>query len=440
MADGGRRIRRPRSLSGEPPEGEVLGPRRLVRHGGRGLGAGRPRSARGRGAALQPHRCVVALGDAARTTVASRWCRGPRLLRRSASEPSGRPHGHDGVGPSRHAVGCLVGRGLPLGDRPARRHQMGPAPAGRIVDAWPAVRTNRSGQPAWRQTGACTSSRTGRAGGSPTCTAARTTVERRDPLTEEPAEFHGPDWVLGQTTMVELARRLPPGSPDLERPRCPGAHHRPAAPPTARRAAVRVHLDRVPARRRRGLHRGPGRRARRRVGAGAHRTRTARPLRPGRAPIAGAGRRLGGASPSRWWGARADRSTGSCTRRRWSGTAGPAGALPPLVVSCHGGPTASAGAGFDVTMQYFTSRGFAVARGRLRREHGLRAGLSLLALGAVGGGRRRGLRRRGPPPGGTGTGWTAPAWPSGAGVPAASPRSTPWLPVRGSPPPWPSTG
>jgi dipeptidyl aminopeptidase/acylaminoacyl peptidase len=44
------------------------------------------------------------------------------------------------------------------------------------------------------------------------------------------------------------------------------------------------------------------------------------------------------------------------------GTQGPAGANPPLVVWCHGGPTSSAGAGFDITQQYFTSRGFAVAR------------------------------------------------------------------------------
>ena len=35
---------------------------------------------------------------------------------------------------------------------------------------------------------------------------------------------------------------------------------------------------------------------------------------------------------------------------------------PPLVVSCHGGPTSSAGSGFDVMIQFFTSRGFALAR------------------------------------------------------------------------------
>jgi dipeptidyl aminopeptidase/acylaminoacyl peptidase len=44
-----------------------------------------------------------------------------------------------------------------------------------------------------------------------------------------------------------------------------------------------------------------------------------------------------------------------------SGTTGPAGTLPPLIVKCHSGPTGSVGAGFDVVTQYFTSRGFAMA-------------------------------------------------------------------------------
>jgi dienelactone hydrolase len=39
----------------------------------------------------------------------------------------------------------------------------------------------------------------------------------------------------------------------------------------------------------------------------------------------------------------------------------PDGERPPLLVFCHGGPTGSAEAGFDVTVQFFTTRGFAVA-------------------------------------------------------------------------------
>jgi dipeptidyl aminopeptidase/acylaminoacyl peptidase len=42
-------------------------------------------------------------------------------------------------------------------------------------------------------------------------------------------------------------------------------------------------------------------------------------------------------------------------------TTGPADSAPPLITWCHGGPTSSAQAGFDLTLQFFTSRGFAVA-------------------------------------------------------------------------------
>jgi dipeptidyl aminopeptidase/acylaminoacyl peptidase len=40
---------------------------------------------------------------------------------------------------------------------------------------------------------------------------------------------------------------------------------------------------------------------------------------------------------------------------------GPAGAAPPLVVFCHGGPTGANRPGFDPLIQFFTSRGVAVA-------------------------------------------------------------------------------
>ena len=40
---------------------------------------------------------------------------------------------------------------------------------------------------------------------------------------------------------------------------------------------------------------------------------------------------------------------------------GPAGTRPPLVVFCHGGPTSSGEGGFDPVVQFFTSRGLAVA-------------------------------------------------------------------------------
>ncbi len=43
-----------------------------------------------------------------------------------------------------------------------------------------------------------------------------------------------------------------------------------------------------------------------------------------------------------------------------SGFQAPPGSVPPLVVMCHGGPTAAADPGFDPLVQYFTSRGLAV--------------------------------------------------------------------------------
>jgi dipeptidyl aminopeptidase/acylaminoacyl peptidase len=42
-------------------------------------------------------------------------------------------------------------------------------------------------------------------------------------------------------------------------------------------------------------------------------------------------------------------------------TVGPSGLLPPLVVWSHGGPTASSPAGLDLTVQFFTTRGFTLA-------------------------------------------------------------------------------
>jgi dipeptidyl aminopeptidase/acylaminoacyl peptidase len=41
-------------------------------------------------------------------------------------------------------------------------------------------------------------------------------------------------------------------------------------------------------------------------------------------------------------------------------TTGPPGASPPLVVWSHGGPTAASPAGLDLTVQFFTTRGFAL--------------------------------------------------------------------------------
>ena len=52
---------------------------------------------------------------------------------------------------------------------------------------------------------------------------------------------------------------------------------------------------------------------------------------------------------------------GTLYRPELSGTEGPPGRAPPLVVWCHGGPTSACSAGLDLTIQFFTTRGFAVA-------------------------------------------------------------------------------
>jgi acetyl esterase/lipase len=51
-------------------------------------------------------------------------------------------------------------------------------------------------------------------------------------------------------------------------------------------------------------------------------------------------------------------------------TTGPEGARPPLVVFCHGGPTGAAEPGFDPVIQFFTSRGIAVAAVNYRGSSG----------------------------------------------------------------------
>lgn len=49
---------------------------------------------------------------------------------------------------------------------------------------------------------------------------------------------------------------------------------------------------------------------------------------------------------------------------------GSPGELPPVVVQCHGGPTASAESGFDPVVQFWTTRGFAVAAVNYRGSAG----------------------------------------------------------------------
>ena len=82
-----------------------------------------------------------------------------------------------------------------------------------------------------------------------------------------------------------------------------------------------------------------------------------------------ASRDVGDAGSRRWCRSRsrspsrappAASPTGCTTRREIPDHAAPAGDQPPLIVRCHGGPTAAASATLDVAIQFWTSRGFAV--------------------------------------------------------------------------------
>ena len=66
-------------------------------------------------------------------------------------------------------------------------------------------------------------------------------------------------------------------------------------------------------------------------------------------------------SPSRLTGRSGRPVHGTLFRPARATSEDPEGAPPPLVTWCHGGPTSSCQAGLDLTLQFFTTRGFAVA-------------------------------------------------------------------------------
>jgi dipeptidyl aminopeptidase/acylaminoacyl peptidase len=190
-------------------------------------------------------------------------------------------------------------------------------------------------------------------------------------LSAEAAEFHGPDWVLGQTTMAQrpdrslVARRTAAGLDSLVlfgRPEAVGAgtgtgDTRPPTPlpqPCVSVSAVCAHGDAVAL-----------------IGSSPDAPtnvwllapdQTARPLRP---PAAGATALDPGdvavAEPFSLDGRSGRAIFGTLYRPNLSATQGPPKEAPPLVVWCHGGPTSSCQAGLDLTLQFFTTRGFAVA-------------------------------------------------------------------------------
>jgi dipeptidyl aminopeptidase/acylaminoacyl peptidase len=220
------------------------------------------------------------------------------------------------------------------------------------------------GQPAWGADGALrfVSDRSGwwqpyavpLAGADDVGAAAAATPRR---LAHEAAEFHGPDWVLGQSTTAELADltvvarmtragrdavvALPPdGGAPAELPQ-----------PCVSIAALCAHdggfafigstpEDPVDV----WLWRGPG---------------DVRRVRPatGRGPVS---EDVARADPFSLTG-RSGRAVHGTVYRPRLGRGHDDAAPPPLVVWCHGGPTGACSAGLDLTVQFFTTRGFAVA-------------------------------------------------------------------------------
>ena len=201
---------------------------------------------------------------------------------------------------------------------------------------------------------------------------ATATAEARAgrPLVDLEAEFHAPDWVLGQSTMAELEdgslvgrarlegrdqllRLGPPDRSDarpwgvemIDQP-CVSLSAVAARPGPGRGETVFV-IGSTPTEAHGVFELDLGRRPVRRISAA--------PAVPAHAADVSVGRPYQASTP-----------TGPvpglffAPTNRAVPTGGPGGP-PPVVVFCHGGPTSSAEAGFDPVVQFFTSRGLAVA-------------------------------------------------------------------------------
>jgi dipeptidyl aminopeptidase/acylaminoacyl peptidase len=180
------------------------------------------------------------------------------------------------------------------------------------------------------------------------------------PLTDMAAEFHGPDWVLGISTMAEMpdgtlvARLSSQGRHSLvslDPASGPAGTPRTIDQPCVSIAAVCAHGERIAI-----IGVTPDQPPNVWVLPGP----AAQPLRPPPAPALDPGD-VSIAQPFEVTGRSGRPIYGSWYEPAHHDAEGPAGTRPPLVVWCHGGPTSSAEVGLDLGVQFFTTRGFAVA-------------------------------------------------------------------------------
>jgi acetyl esterase/lipase len=188
---------------------------------------------------------------------------------------------------------------------------------------------------------------------------------RPERLSDAEAEFHGPDWVLGQATMAELAggtlvARMTADGRDALVALAPGA---PLAEPPGLLDQPCVSISGLCAH-----------------GAGfawiggapdapvnvwvAPSDGPPRAVRPPSGALPLSTSEVARGEPFVLTGRSGRPVHGTLYRPRRPGTgddSGAEGRPPPLVTWCHSGPTSSCQAGLDPTLQFFTSRGFAVA-------------------------------------------------------------------------------
>jgi dipeptidyl aminopeptidase/acylaminoacyl peptidase len=342
-----------RALSAEPPTGE------LHNHGGLSVTPDGDfvlavREVHRRGAS-RPERCIVALGTRAEPAPESVVLGGHDFFGTPRVDPGGDRMAvvawdHPDMPWDSSSV-VVVQLARRPGDAPGA-DRLTPASEPRVVAGGAGESV---GQPGWGRDGRLRFV-SDRAGWWQPYREAEPVPER---LADTAAEFHGPDWVLGQSTVAELpdgtlAARMTRAGRDalvlVDPDR--GAGPTVLAQPCVSIAAVCEHAGGLAL-----LGTTPDTPStvwlwRAEAEPVAVRPPARSALRPGDVAI-GEAFALSGRSGRPVYG--------TLYRPTLEGTVGAAGSAPPLVVWCHGGPTSSCQAGFDLTVQFFTTRGIAVA-------------------------------------------------------------------------------